>query len=111
MSVIYHKRIIKINPNKKNTCMACGKSVAKGQITRTNIHHYRYKYSTKKVLKNPALALEDTLELDFPCHKIADALRTLNETRFEDIIKVLKAHPEDIQNKILGIRGYFLSTL
>lgn len=58
-------------------CVACGRCKSRGEIKTTQKHHTVYAYLTKTVLKNPVLALENTLELCFGCHPIADGLRDL----------------------------------
>lgn len=64
-------------PIRTGCCVACGRCKSKGEIKTTQKHHMKYAYETKTVLKNPALALENTLELCFGCHPIADGLRDL----------------------------------
>jgi len=62
---------------RKGCCEACGRCKSKGEIKVTQRHHTKYAYETKTVLKNPALALENSLELCFGCHPIADGFRDL----------------------------------
>jgi hypothetical protein len=62
---------------RKHKCDACGKSVALGEIKVTALHHWWYAYQPKTVQENPLLALENTSELCFGCHQIADAIRAL----------------------------------
>ena len=64
-------------PIRKGCCDACGRCKSKGEIKVTQRHHTKYAYETKTVLKNPALALENSLELCFGCHKPADGFRDL----------------------------------
>jgi len=84
-------------PFRKNVCVACGKSVVRGQIKTTQMHHTKYAYSVRTVRKHPELALENTLELDFYCHRVADAIRMLVDCGNPDRIQmVLEAHcPKD----------------
>jgi len=64
-------------PIRKGCCVACGRCKNKGEIKVTQRHHTKYAYETKTVLKNPALALENSLELCFGCHPIADGFRDM----------------------------------
>lgn len=38
-------------------------------------HHWIYRYETKRVRADPDLAVENTVEACYPCHRAADALR------------------------------------
>lgn len=64
------------NP-RKGVCHGCGKSVARGEIRGTQLHHWWYAYQPKTVKDNPVLALDNTSELCFYCHELADAIRAL----------------------------------
>ena len=78
------------NP-RRGVCEACGKTVKKKQITRSNMHHHRYAYTTNQVRKNPKLALHHTSELCYPCHRLADAIRQIEEAmrKKPEIVKKL----------------------
>jgi len=68
-------------------CQACG-------IQRqTHFHHYKYAYMTKEIRKDPDKALENTVQLCFPCHMMADNIRKIEENYliFERVYKVIKA--------------------
>jgi len=77
------KRILlKENP-RKGICSNCGKSVAKGEIKTTNIHHTKYHYDDP---------LKDTIELCVKCHNIETkkeiAQKILNNfTRKIDLVR------------------------
>lgn len=79
-------------------CNGCGRRTGKDNIKTTQLHHWVYAYETKTVKKNPILALENTNEFCFyPCHKAADALRSLAELnpKYHDtVITVGKCMPE-----------------
>lgn len=82
-------------------CEVCGRSIKKKEIKTTQLHHWIYKYETETVKKNPLLALENTIEVCFRCHKIADWIRAATtETKPENygwIIKTAKNMPEWMQ--------------
>lgn len=69
---------------RKRKCSACGKIVGE-DIKMTAMHHWWYAYAPKTVKKNPLLALENTSELCYYCHQLADAIRAL-----------LYAHPKRV---------------
>ena len=71
-------------PPRKGICEACGR---KG---RTNMHHWRYAYKTSEVRKNPELAIDNTTELCYYCHRLADAIRRLYEEMERDPERVKK---------------------
>jgi len=77
------------NP-RKGVCEACGKSVAKGEIKLTALHHWWYAYRVKTVRENPLLALENTSELCYGCHEVADAIRALLYAKPERVVKVAR---------------------
>ena len=93
--VYYHGHAIKLAAPRKGICDACGKSVGNG-IQKTNIHHWKYAYGWKKVRENPSLALDNTSELCYSCHQIADALRNLTHGKnITAILDVLKLAPKE----------------
>lgn len=59
----------------------------------THLHHYEYAYETKEVREAPIKALDNTVELCFTCHKLADAFRklTANEETGQRVIGILSA--------------------
>jgi hypothetical protein len=78
---------------RKGICQACGKSKERGEIRTTANHHWWYAYAPKTVKENPLLALENTSELCFYCHQLADAIRALlyaNPIRVAWVVKCLK---------------------
>jgi len=91
---------------RKGICEACGKSVHKGEIRTTHMHHWVYQYMPKTVRQNPELALKNTSELCYYCHEIADALRALfsdKAPKAERIFAVAKLIPFDRRKKVLNI--------
>jgi len=75
---------------RKGVCEACGRSVHEGEIKSTALHHWWYAYKPATVAKNPLLALENTSELCYGCHQIADAIRLLLYSRPERVAKVAR---------------------
>ena len=69
-------------------CEVC-KRVKGEQIKQLQKHHFLYKYSKKKVKENPKLAFENTVALCYPDHRLADALRTIYDSRRWNLIPVL----------------------
>lgn len=63
------------NP-RKGKCDACGKQVGV-EIRMTALHHWWYAYQPKTVKENPIFAIENTSELCYGCHQVADAIRAL----------------------------------
>jgi hypothetical protein len=53
---------------------------------KTQMHHWSYKYKPKEVKENKELALENTTELCYHCHKVANAIRFI----VENWLKTLK---------------------
>jgi hypothetical protein len=81
------------NPH-KGVCQACGLSKARGEIKFTAFHHWWYAYQPETVKKNPVLVLENTSEVCFGCHQVADSIRAL-----------LYAKPERVANVAELLRG------
>lgn len=88
---------------RKGCCEACLRCKGKG-IKRTSLHHTVYAYTKETVRKNKFLALENTIELCFGCHPIADGLRgiLLSNPRgglrsIPRIIQVVKLLPPEQQ--------------
>lgn len=81
------------NP-RKGVCQACGKSISRGEIKITALHHWIYAYKAKTVKENPILALKNTSELCYYCHQLADAIRAL-----------LYAHPKRVAQVAELLKG------
>ena len=62
-----------VKPIRDKICKACRR---KGK---TDLHHFAYVYPTKLVKKNHILALENTIELCYRCHRIANAMRICDD--------------------------------
>lgn len=96
-----HKIRVKIPyPIRKGICMACGKSVHRGELKTTQMHHWKYAYKNETVKKNPLLALENTVELCFACHQIADGLRAMLRLSPQRIVNVAMLMPRDMKRKM-----------
>lgn len=77
-SIIYEGKQIKEaypEPIRKGRCEACGRLRGEGEIKWTSRHHFKYAYELNTVRKNPLLALENSVELCWSDHQIADSLR------------------------------------
>lgn len=89
------------NP-RTGVCDSCGRRRGK-EIKTTQLHHWIYKFETKTVKENPQLALENTNEFCFnPCHKAADALRSLaeiNPDKYKIVVKVGRLMPKHMQDR------------
>jgi hypothetical protein len=78
--IYYQRTIVKFmypQPIRKGKCVACLRTVKDQEIKTTQMHHTKYAYETNTVIKNPLLALENTLELCFGCHPVADGFRDM----------------------------------
>jgi hypothetical protein len=89
---------------RKGICKGCNRSKHEGEIKTTQLHHTKYAFETQTVLKNPILALENTLELCFGCHPIADGLRDIllanprgGLRKIDKIIQVINLLPPEQQ--------------
>lgn len=83
---------------RKHVCDACKKSVERGEIRITALHHWWYAYQPETVKANPALALENTSELCFGCHPVGDAIRELlyaNPIRVAQVAELLRGEPRE----------------
>jgi hypothetical protein len=93
---------------RKGVCEGCGKSVAKGEIKCTSLHHWKYAFKPATVQANPVLVLENTSELCFACHRVADGLRNLMALGNERIINVASLMPKDLIERFASICKLFL---
>jgi len=91
-------------PIRNGCCVACTRCKGEG-IKTTQLHHTKYAFETKTVKQNPVLALENTLELCFGCHPIADGLRLLLLSNprgglrsINRVIQVIKLLPKEQQD-------------
>lgn len=108
--ITYKKKRIKI-PYPRNIrsgkCVVCKRSREKGEIKITALHHTKYEFDVREVLKNKFLALKNTLELCFSCHQIADGFRGILTIGSSDklwhvsrILKVAKLLPPEQQSQL-----------
>ncbi len=84
-------------------CKVCGKSIAKGEIKVTQIHHWKYAYMPATVKANPKLALENTIESCYGCHQINDAIRVFLERKVEHINRSISKHPKWVKQKFVEL--------
>lgn len=80
----------------------CGERIGK-EIKVTQTHHFKYAYSKKQIERNPQLAMDNTAELGFNCHKLGNALMNLLSVKLENvgsIVKVAKLMPNDMKLKM-----------
>jgi hypothetical protein len=87
--VRYRQTKIKLDEDPRSGICAIGHTPNK-----TDLHHWRNAYPTRKVKKNPKLALENTGEFGYPHHKMANAIRTFIEIPEEDLPKYIATMDE-----------------
>jgi len=75
-------------PIRKGVCESCGSSIAAGEIHTTQMHHWVYAYQNDTVKANPMLVLENTVEVCFTDHQIADGLRMILRFSPKRIVEV-----------------------
>lgn len=96
----YRRYTIRLDFNpRKGICQCCGK---KGL---TNMHHWKYEFTTKAVKEDNSLALKNVSELCFVCHNLAnDAKHILDD--FCRYLKLLDLVPEDMKRprSCIGIK-------
>jgi len=104
--VKYQKSVIMVpypeNP-REGVCDACGRSVHKGEIKITHLHHHIYAYKMNTVKEDRLKALENCSELCYTCHRIADALRNLlflREESLDFVIRIAMLLPKALKEKL-----------
>jgi hypothetical protein len=88
---------------RKHKCACCGKVVGE-EIKNTALHHWWYAYQPKTVEKNPILVLDNTIEVCYGCHQIADAIRALlyaSPYRVSIVANCLKGEPRERFRNVL----------
>lgn len=100
---------------RRGICIGCKRNKHKGEIKTTQLHHMKYAFETETVLKNPILALENTLELCFGCHPIADGLRDIllsnprgGLRKIERIMQIIKLLPPEQQQHFTDLARTWL---
>jgi hypothetical protein len=89
---------------RKHKCECCGKVVGV-DIKMTALHHWFYAYQPETVRKNPILVLDNTIEVCYGCHQVADAIRALlyaSPKRVAMIANCLKGEPRMRFRRVLG---------
>ena len=90
------------NP-REGKCDSCGRSMARGEINVTSLHHWIYAYKHATLKKDPFKVLENLSELCFPCHRCADALReilSLNQDKLWMVVRTALLMPEEMKVKL-----------
>jgi len=90
------------NP-RKGKCECCGKVVGE-EIKTTQLHHMWYAYQPETVKKNPILVLDNTIEVCYGCHQVADAIRALlyaSPSRVALVANCLKGEPRERFKRVL----------
>ena len=98
------------NP-RSGVCQACGKSVERGEIRFTALHHWWYAYQVKTVRKSPLLALENTSEFCFGCHQLADAIRALLYAKPKRVAMVAECLPAKYRQRFINVLVAVAETL
>jgi len=96
-------------PIRQGICQGCQRSIERNEIKTTQLHHTYYAYKNETVKKNPYKALENTLELCFPCHECADSLRTLTVMSPERVTEIFRLLPPEQKARITRICKLILS--
>jgi len=90
------------NP-REGVCDSCGRSIHKGEINVTQLHHFKYSFKGKTVKKDPLKALENLSELCHTCHRLGDSLRELlflTEEKLWMVVKTALLMPEEMKVKL-----------
>ena len=88
---------------RKHKCACCGKVVGE-EIKTTALHHWWYAYQPETVRNNPILALDNTIEVCYGCHQMADAIRALlyaSPSRVSRVANCLKGEPRERFKRVL----------
>lgn len=80
--VTYRRARIDVSKATKGKPALSGRCAACGTKGRTELHHYIYAYPLSRVRSSPNLALDNTIELCFHCHEIANCYRKLVDDPF-----------------------------
>ena len=97
----------------KGVCMACGKSKYKyvngePEIKITAFHHWVYAYKAETVRNNPILVLDNTVEICWACHKVADALRDMLYMSPERTVSIMIHMPKTLSIKFALVCNLYL---
>lgn len=112
--VTYEKTTIMVplsEPPRDGLCDGCKRTVKDG-IKVTQIHHFKYQYRLPLVKEKPELAMKNTAELCYSCHRIGDALRVMlwnKEENIHKIVDVAQLMPEDMKLKLDILSELWLS--
>jgi hypothetical protein len=91
----YKKTNLHVNVDyliRNKICECCGKH------TKTDLHHWKYAYPTKQVQKYKLLALDNTVELCWSCHRLANCISHLDNDDQEKVNKLIKLR-DKLRNK------------
>lgn len=99
----YQTITVAIEDPRTGVCQGCHKSVWDKEIRTTQMHHFHYAYKPETVKKDPQKAIENTIELCYYCHKLADAIRTLLDANVKRIYWVITCHPKWADKKFLDL--------
>jgi len=98
-------------PIRVGVCEACNRDTQNGVINVTQLHHWRYAYKLGTVRKNPKLALEHTVELCFPDHRVGDVFVELCRLNPKYLLRVIDVAPDyirdDVRERVIALYDYF----
>ena len=102
-AILYRRTRIPLEFNpRKGICNLCNKSIKKGEINVTHMHHLFYEFSTEEVRKNHQLALKNTIEVCFSCHRVIQQFQ--NALKLENrqvLINLVNLMPEKMKENII----------
>jgi hypothetical protein len=79
MFIIRYKKVnVKVSGEKSDVCDCC---MIRPNPKGLHLHHWRYDYTVKEILRNPELAKLNTSPLCYKCHLVANALRIAEENK------------------------------
>jgi len=70
---------------------------------RLNRHHWREDYGFKEVKANPQLALENTVLVCVPHHRLANTLRRVAEAEPTAAARLVETMPQDMKRKMMEL--------
>ena len=76
--VRYRRKTIKLDVPyliRIKQCRCCGRT------GKTDLHHWVYEFPTKQVQKSKLLALKNTIELCYSCHRLANCISHLDHNK------------------------------
>jgi hypothetical protein len=87
-SIRYKRMTVKVSGEKPDICDCC---MHRPNPKGLHMHHWKYGFTAQEIAKNPELSKKNTSPLCYSCHRVANAMRIVEENKLRsDVLLKLR---------------------